>query len=126
MHPKHVLIPLYPLGGTSVGRCDSELGLQIYLLDEEVLEAAVTVQRLQQRRANLKSLHHTLQVGLVLCSFATGHSRLCTLSSVTHRAMLPDALNVTFVGTTLCLCSFHHSTFRSADTVPAFALSRTM
>lgn len=42
--------------------------VQIQLLDEEVLQAAVTVQRLQQRRANLKALHHTLQVGLMSCS----------------------------------------------------------
>ena len=55
------------------------LGLQIHLLDEEVLEAAVTVQRLQQRRANLKGLHHTLQVGLVPCSFALSYSLLYTV-----------------------------------------------
>ncbi|KAA6426324.1 MAG: VPS54 isoform 2 [Trebouxia sp. A1-2] len=35
---------------------------EVHLLDEEVLEAAVTVQRLQRRRANLKALHHKLQV----------------------------------------------------------------
>ncbi len=35
---------------------------QVHLLDEEVLEAAVTVQKLQRRRANLKALHHKLQV----------------------------------------------------------------
>ncbi|KAL3152085.1 hypothetical protein ABBQ32_001192 [Trebouxia sp. C0010 RCD-2024] len=35
---------------------------QIRLLNEEVLEAAVTVQRLLQRRANLKDLNHKLQV----------------------------------------------------------------
>ena len=34
----------------------------MHLLDEEVLEAAVTVQKLQRRRANLKALHHKLQV----------------------------------------------------------------
>lgn len=41
--------------------------VQIRLLDEEVLEAAITVQRLQQRRGNLKGLHHKLQVGIVPC-----------------------------------------------------------
>ncbi|DBA81853.1 hypothetical protein WJX77_011322 [Trebouxia sp. C0004] len=35
---------------------------EVHLLDEEVLEAAVTVQKLQRRRANLKTLHHKLQV----------------------------------------------------------------
>lgn len=64
------------------------LGLQIHLLDEEVLEAAVTVQRLQQRRSNLKGLHHTLQVGPVRRSFAVGPSLLCChtliISSASH------------------------------------------
>ncbi len=35
---------------------------QVHLLDEEVLEAAVTVQKLQRSRASLKALHHKLQV----------------------------------------------------------------
>lgn len=50
--------------------------MQIRLLNEEVLEAAVTVQRLLQRRANLKDLNHKLQVVLLLCS--TG-SRILSL-----------------------------------------------
>ena len=36
--------------------------MQIHLLDEEVLEAAVTVQKLQCRRGNLKALQQKLQV----------------------------------------------------------------
>lgn len=45
--------------------------VQIRLLNEEVLEVAVTVQRLLRRRANLKDLNHKLQVGLVLCSIGS-------------------------------------------------------
>lgn len=36
--------------------------LQVHTLDEEVLEAAVTIQKLQRRRSNLKGLVHKLQV----------------------------------------------------------------
>ena len=48
--------------------CETQcvVGRQVRLLDEEVLEAAVTVQKLQRRRANLKALHHKLQVHIAL------------------------------------------------------------
>lgn len=44
--------------------------MQINLLDEEVLEAAVTVQKLQRRRGNLKALQHKLQVSGLASHFS--------------------------------------------------------
>lgn len=46
---------------------------QVHALDEEVLEAAVTIQKLQRRRSNLKGLVHKLQVSM-LSSFQSAHT----------------------------------------------------
>ena len=86
--------------------------MQIHLLDEEVLEAAVTVQCLQQRRANLKGLHHTLQVGLVPCSFCSLWATAISVHpvSATPQAIPPHTLSATCFGndTTLVLRLPHH------------------
>lgn len=73
MHDVSVMLLLGLLGE------DAAKFVQIHLLNEEVLEAAVTVQRLLRRRANLKDLNHKLQVSHELCGYDQQMCVLCKL-----------------------------------------------
>ena len=89
--------------------------VQIQLLDEEVLQAAVTVQRLQQRRANLKGLHHTLQVVLMSCRVWL-QPPLHTIICVT---LNPDTqLHIGSLKHHPCLCALRHTILESAVSPP--------
>ena len=71
------------------GTLEYGLGLQVHSLDEEVLQAAVTIQKLQRRRANLKALQHKLQVSTAAPLPSLHHAPVQS-----HKALrsFPDAL----------------------------------